>query len=92
MRSLARPHDIGGLDGYGSVDTSDDREPFHHEWEARVFALNRELLRQGLYTLDEFRDAVERMSPERYHHASYYERWLYAIESLLVRKGVLDAV
>lgn len=92
MNALRRPHDIGGRQGYGAVDTTADREPFHHEWEARVFALNSVLLRKGVYTLDEFRDAVERMPADEYHRASYYERWLVAIETLLARKGVLDAV
>lgn len=92
MNALRRPHDIGGSPEYGAVDTADDREPFHHEWEARVFALNRVLLKQGVYTLDEFRDAIERMPPQAYHRAPYYERWLHAIEDLLARKGLLDAV
>ena len=85
-----RPHDIGGSDGYGAIDTADSGEPFHHEWEARVFALNCLLLQQRAYTLDEFRDTIERMSPAEYHSSSYYERWLYAIEKLLKGKGVLD--
>ena len=87
---MERPHDIGGREGYGAIDTAPDREPFHHEWEARVFALNRVLLKQGFYTLDEFRDAIERMPPHTYHATSYYERWLHAIDSLLKCKGVLD--
>lgn len=89
---MKRVHDIGGSGGYGPIDTADDREPFHHEWEARVFALNSVLLRKGLYTLDEFRDAIERMPPQAYRESSYYERWLHAIERLLEKKGVLDAV
>lgn len=91
MNPLSRPHDIGGCDGYGAIDTTESR-PFHHEWEARVFALNSLLLRRGVYTLDEFRDAVERMDPHEYHRASYYERWLHAIETLIEQRGVLDAV
>lgn len=92
MNPLRRPHDIGGSGDYGAIDTADDRKPFHHEWEARVFALNSVLLREGAYTLDEFRYTIERLSPAVYHDASYYERWLYAIEGLLAKKGVLDAV
>jgi nitrile hydratase len=86
---MQRPHDIGGQSGYGPVDTADDQQPFHHEWEARVFALNSVLLRRGLYTLDEFRDAIERMPANAYHESTYYERWLHAIETLLAEKGVL---
>ena len=84
-----RPHDIAGEPHYGSIDTAPDDEPFHHEWEARVFMLNRVFLGRGLYTLDEFRDRIERMSHDDYHRASYYERWLHAIETLLEEKGVL---
>ena len=43
----------------------------------------------GIYNLDEFRDAVERMPVQEYLAASYYERWFHAIETLLVEKGVL---
>lgn len=84
---MSGPHDIGARPGYGPIDTAPDAEPFHHEWEARVFALNRVLLERGLYTLDEFRYAIERMSPGEYHKNSYYERWLHAIETLLREKG-----
>jgi nitrile hydratase len=84
-----RPHDIGGMPGFGAIDAAPQQAPFQHEWEARVFALNRVLLAQGLYTLDEFRDAIERMAPNDYHKSSYYERWLHAIETLLAEKGVL---
>ena len=87
---MSRIHDIGGLDGFGPLPIETDEPPFHHEWEARVFAINRLLLRAGHYNLDEFRDAVERMPPAEYLAASYYERWLFAIESLIREKGVLD--
>lgn len=87
---MERPYDVGALPGYGHIDAAEHPEPFHHEWEARVFALNRVLLQQGRYTLDEFRDAIERMPERAYHEASYYERWLFAIEALLRKKGVLD--
>ena len=87
---MKRPHDIAGADIVGAIDAAPDDEPFHHEWEARVFALNRLFLSRRLYTLDEFRDRIERMPPAEYRAASYYERWFHAIESLLVEKGVLD--
>lgn len=83
-------HDLGGLHGFGPLAIEHDEPPFHHEWEARVFAINRLLLRAGHYTLDEFRSAVERMPPAEYLAASYYERWLHAIESLVAEKGVID--
>jgi nitrile hydratase subunit beta len=87
---MSRIHDIGGLHGFGELAIEHDEPPFHHEWEARVFAINRFLLGGGWYTLDEFRDAIERMPPADYLAASYYERWLYAVEALIHTKGVLD--
>jgi len=88
---MARINDVGGLQGFPPIDTTDDAEPFHADWEARVFGLNSTLVRRGVYNLDEFRDAVEGMPPELYLKSSYYERWFYAIRSLLVRKGVVSA-
>ena len=89
---MSRIHDAGGKQGYGAVETADDEPGFHHEWEARVFLLNRILLDQGRYTLDEFRYTIEQMDPEEYLRRSYYERWLIAIEQLLVKHAVIDEI
>jgi len=85
-----RINDVGGMEGFGPVGIEADEPPFHADWEAHVLALNVALLRRGVYTLDEFRDAIERMPPAAYLAASYYERWLSAISTLLREKGVLD--
>jgi nitrile hydratase len=86
---MSRIHDVGGMHGFGPLEIERDEPPFHHEWEARVFAINRFLLKARRYTLDEFRAAVERMPPADYLAASYYERWLFAIEALVREKDVL---
>ena len=88
---MSRINDVGGLHGFGPLSIESDEPPFHHEWEARVFAINGFLLRRGTYTLDEFRDEIERMPPAEYLAASYYERWLHAVETLIEKKGVLGA-
>jgi nitrile hydratase len=85
-------NDVGGMHGFGPIDTTDDGAGFHHEWEARVFAINRLLMKAGIYNLDEFRDAVERMDPADYLKASYYERWLAGVEILLAERGVTGDV
>jgi nitrile hydratase subunit beta len=88
---VSRVNDVGGQQGFGAIHPDLDEEPeFHADWEARVFTLQRVLLRRGAYNLDEFRDAVERMPPQDYLTSSYYERWLAGIETLLAEKGVLD--
>jgi nitrile hydratase len=86
---MTRINDVGGMQGFPPIEQEPDEPPFHADWEAHVFALNRALLGRGVYNLDEFRDAVERMPPQRYLESSYYEKWLYAISDLLVSKGVL---
>ncbi len=88
---MSRINDVGGMDGFPPVEKEAGEPPFHADWEAHVFAINRALIGQGIYNLDEFRDAIERMPPQEYLTASYYERWFHAITTLLVDKGVLTA-
>jgi hypothetical protein len=86
---VSRAHDIGGQTGFGPVPLGEDALPFEHDWEARVYALNGVLRARGLYSGDEFRDAIERIPPQEYLGLSYYERWLRAIETLLAEKALL---
>jgi nitrile hydratase len=88
---MSRIHDVGGMQGFGPVEPEADEPPFHADWEAHVFALNRALIGRGVYNLDEFRDAIERMPPQQYLASSYYEKWFHAVTTLLVEKGVLSA-
>lgn len=82
-------HDVGGQAGFGPVPIAvGDEPPFKADWEARVWAVNNALMRRGAYNVDEFRDAIERLAPADYLEASYYERWMRAIEMLLEEKGL----
>ena len=84
-----RMNDVGGMEGFGTLTVSESDPPFHADWEAHVYALTAALVRRRVFALDEFRDAIERMSPAEYLEASYYERWFLAITTLLSEKGVL---
>ena len=82
-------HDMGGQTGFGPVPNADgDGPPFAADWEARVYALAAVLRQRGLFNSDELRNAIERLAPEEYLAASYYERWLGALELLAAEKGV----
>ena len=82
-------HDMGGQTGFGPVPSGDgDQQPFAADWEARVYALAAVLRQRGLFNSDELRNAIERLAPEEYLAASYYERWLGALELLAAEKGV----
>ena len=87
---MSRINDVGGMQGFGAVEQEPDEPPFHSDWEAHVFGLNRALIGRGIYNLDEFRDAIERMPPALYLQSSYYEKWFHAVTTLLVEKGVLS--
>jgi nitrile hydratase len=80
-------HDIGGMRAR-PIDV-DDSIDFHDAWETRVFAMMRALLYNEVFNLDAFRHAVERMEPANYLGASYFQRWLDAIQRLCVEQGVL---
>ena len=56
-----------------------------------IVALVGALGRQGLMNVDELRRGIESMPPDEYERASYYERWVYSVETILAEKGVLES-
>jgi nitrile hydratase subunit beta len=82
-------NDVGGMQGFPPVPQEPDEPPFHADWETHVFGINSALIGRGVYNLDEFRDAIERIPPQEYLASSYYERWLRAITMLLAERGVV---
>lgn len=82
-------HDMGGMDGFGAVAPEPDEPAFHADWERRLFALASALPFAVPFADDHLRREIERIPPLRYLAASYYERWLLAIESLLAERGLL---
>src|SRR5678815_5388608 len=84
-------HDLGGRQGFGKVRHSPTAEAFHEDWEKRVNALYSLAVRLGIFNMDEYRHAIERMEPRHYLSASYYERSLTGLATLLVEKGVVSA-
>ena len=82
-------HDMGGMDGFGTVVAEQNEPIFHADWERRMYALLGLATRAAQANIDEFRHAVERIPPAQYLASSYYERWLAAAETLLVERGVV---
>jgi nitrile hydratase subunit beta len=81
-------HDLGGMHGFGQVVREPNEPVFHSDWEKRAFAMTLTAMGRRICNVDEFRRAIERMPPADYLAATYYEKWLYALESLLIEKGV----
>jgi nitrile hydratase len=83
-------HDMGGRQGFGRVRYTLNAQPFHHDWEVRVNSLYAFAVRSGIFNMDEYRHAIERMEPRHYLTASYYERSLTSLATLCVEKGVVS--
>lgn len=83
-------HDLGGRQGFGKVVVDGKTEPFHDEWEVRVSAISRKLVAQGIFNMDEFRYAIERMDPRHYVGASYFVRTLTAVATICIEKGLIE--
>jgi nitrile hydratase subunit beta len=82
-------HDLGGRQGFGRIRYRAGAPAFHAAWEKRVNALYGMAVRRGIFNMDEYRHAIERMSPRHYLSASYYERSLTSLATLCVEKGVV---
>jgi nitrile hydratase subunit beta len=82
-------HDLGGMHGFGPVEREEDEPVYHAPWEGRMLALYPTTAVLGFYTIDEFRHTIECMGAANYLQTSYYEHWLYALETLALKKGIV---
>ncbi len=70
-------HDLGGKQGFGAI--AYPTPPHAETWEPPLRAIWMLGVRAGLYNMDEYRHAIERMAPVHYMSAPYYERTLTAV-------------
>jgi nitrile hydratase subunit beta len=82
-------HDLGGRHGLGPINPEVNEPVFHAPWEGRAFGLFAATFVFAGYTVDEFRHAIENMDPAHYLESSYYEHWMSAFESLLIKRGIV---
>jgi nitrile hydratase subunit beta len=80
-------HDMGGMDGFGAVEPEPNEPAFHAPWEGRVLAMQRAMGYAGAWQIDMSRFAQERLPPQVYLGASYYQRWALAMEKNVVERG-----
>ena len=81
-------HDRGGWPTDAPIDRTEHELA---DWELLTDALLGALGSRGQINVDELRRGIESMPPDEYEQASYYERWLFSIETVLTEKGVLAA-
>ena len=80
-------HDLGGMQGFGPM--ARDDVVFHAPWERTAFGLAISVDIVG--NTDEFRHSIERLDPSFYLSADYFGRWLGALETRLVDRGLLSS-
>ncbi len=81
-------HDRGGWPNDTPIDRTEHELA---DWEVLMDAIVGTLGGRGVMNTDELRRGIESMEPAAYESASYYERWLFATETILEEKGVLAA-
>ena len=82
-------HDMGGMQGWGTVAIDPDEPVFRERWHGRAFAMGAMSMGLSGTNLDAFRHGLERLHPYDYLADGYYGRWLACAETLLVDSGVL---
>jgi len=79
-------HDMGGMDGFGKIKRQENEPLYKLRWEEQVFAASR-LVNVG--NIDEKRYTRESMPPVEYLSSPYYGLWLYAMEKMYVKYGLM---
>ncbi len=80
-------HDLGGMQGFGRVNTPDSGRTHDEPWEVRAQFVGL-LSKAGTGSM---RRRIEELAPAEYLASSYYVRWLAAAENTHLRIGALSA-
>jgi nitrile hydratase beta subunit len=84
-------HDMGGMQGFGPVKPEKNEPVFHSDWEARCLAINRAMGYTRAWNIDMSRAMIEQLPPHLYLTMSYFDKWAYRLEKLVVARGLVDA-
>ncbi len=79
-------HDRGGWPTDAPIDRSEHELA---DWELLTDAIVGALAQRGVMNVDELRRGSRACRRTEYERASYYERWLYSVETILTEKGVI---
>lgn len=80
--------DLGGLEG-GPIDRH-EHEPTLTERRIDAMMMMMRSKPRAFWGADENRRTIESLTPEFYEGSGYYERWVTAMRSLMIEKGILD--
>jgi len=80
-------HDLGGKQGHGKIDRSGEDKVFKTDWEGRIFGIVLGTTPAPGWNIDRGRHARECIDPGDYLTRGYFDRWLVALETLLIDSG-----
>ena len=82
-------HDMGGMHGFGPVVREENEPNFHADWERRAFGIEFFTGSRIGSNGDKGRHSIERLPADVYLSASYYEKWMLALQTRLEETGTL---
>lgn len=83
-------HDMGGMQDMGPIPIEKNEPVFHARWEARAMALLFACAGAGLLPENfPIRFAIEQIPPAEYLRMNYFERWVEALQNMLLLAGRL---
>ena len=82
------PHDLGGRQGFGPVKVDEKEEPFHSDWEARMWGIDGTISFPGDWSIDWWRHGRELIQPVDYLTRPYFDQWAQTFAALLVDSGI----
>ncbi|MEM8647279.1 MAG: nitrile hydratase subunit beta [Pseudomonadota bacterium] len=82
------PHDLGGKEGFGPIVTDEAEEPFHYDWEGRMWGISRCSGAPGV-TIDWWRHVRELIEPVDYLTRPYYDSWAQTELATYIDAGVI---
>jgi nitrile hydratase subunit beta len=80
-------HDMGGMQGMGSIEREKNEPVFHARWESRVFALRRAMRPWPKFNGKSNRYHIELIPPEEQLRLSYHAKFVVSFSELLVEGG-----
>ncbi len=80
-------HDLGGKEGFGPIPIDPDDNPFHHDWQERMWAIVRSGGRGKDITIDWWRHVIECMVPSDYLAFNYFQKWCTSFFVTLIDSG-----
>jgi nitrile hydratase subunit beta len=78
-------HDMGGMQGFGSVDPSPDQPLSKTDWRARMFGIELSYIQPGGFNLDWLRHVMECLPPAVYLSSEYFDRWYWRDAGILAK-------